>query len=523
MSSSEPSAVRRFRWSDYVPGSTLARVFAADRPLGLAFLLLAALTIAPVFFVPTLPFPDLSANVGSAGLIVPILLGWKVASHHFHLLLEPIPYWTAYLVMGAVSPLFGAFASAKAIVLLDLLLLPLAVTRLLVAFGRNPRLGLWAFLMSWEHNLHCGWVQHSLGMSLVFIVLAKVVEADSVPRALRVIPWTALIAVTHILAVGYLLLTAGLIALNPRGFLERLKLSSIALSGALCAFLPFVFKILGPRTGTPSPPFDFQYPPIQEKLGKLFTYTLDNLPGQWSEAANGFAFCLLIVGPLALTLLPRNDTATEDRWAPFTPVLAAVLLYFAAPFAVNGPISHWYTYPRFASLILVGLLFVPRPRLDGRRAWALFPGVVALAATMAITIKQLREFGEHARPFVAIEALVKRDTRVLPLVFEYNDAATRQSPYNTFHAYFAPKGVYDPGLFDNPSIPVLYRHENVLPNVYWAAPEQFTMQDHGKYYDYIFVQGLARDPVPAHMKGGGHHAVLLKEAGMWRLYGVVKD
>ena len=62
-------------------------------------------------------------------------------------------------------------------------LLPLSMLRLALALGRDPRLSLWGFLVSWDHNLFAGWHAYGLGMAIGFVVLAKLVEVGDDPRA----------------------------------------------------------------------------------------------------------------------------------------------------------------------------------------------------------------------------------------------------------------------------------------------------------------------------------------------------
>ena len=109
------------------------------------------------------------------------------------------------------------------------------------------------------------------------------------------------------------------------------------------------------------------------------------------------------------------------------------------------------------------------------------------------------------------------------LTLNDNDPSVKRSPYNQFHAYIvAEKGGYDPYLFDNKSHPVVHRNRRGWPRPNWRQMNRFTMEKHGKHYDYIIVQGLRKDPIKK-FKGTPRLSVEeILESGRWRLYKVNK-
>jgi hypothetical protein len=58
------------------------------------------------------------------------------------------------------------------------------------------------FLLAWDHNLYAGWQAYGLGMAIGIVVLAKIIEVSDDPRAaVRVIPWSVFLALTHAMPV----------------------------------------------------------------------------------------------------------------------------------------------------------------------------------------------------------------------------------------------------------------------------------------------------------------------------------
>lgn len=496
---------------------TLLRVFRGDRLLLGLTVLLSVATLAPMFASPFMPFADLPGNIGQAGLLWDTALGDGVASWHYRVQAKPLPYWSAYLFISAVNHVLGPVTAARAMVGLLLLLLPLSTMRLLVALGRSPRAGLFAFLLSWEGSLYGGWVTFLFGMNLALLALAWLVEARTPREALKVIPLAVVIALTHLLAIAYLLTAGGLLTFAAgRQFWRRFVVHAVGLSGCLVAIAPWLLARFGGPGKSGAFHFDLHSP--GEKAAALFKYTLDNNPDVSGVRTAGVAFFVLVLGALVLGGLAQLELPSFHRRAGIAIMLAAAVLYLALPMGFGGPIGHWYTYPRYATYLLIGLLLLSAPDLRGARAWWLVAPVASALALDWTTWAQLRSFGERAGPFVEIIAAVRPNTRVLPLELHDADPTVRAPPFNQFHGYIAAaKGAYDPHLFDNADIPLAYRPQRRLPQTGWDSGQTFTFEQHGRYYDYVLVQGLEKDPVHA----DGQSIRLVKEAGMFRLYEVL--
>ncbi|HEY1532673.1 MAG TPA: hypothetical protein VGF76_01600, partial [Polyangiaceae bacterium] len=215
--------------------SATVNMFRADKWLLVAFLALSASALAPMFVTLILPLVDMGVNIGAAGLLKDAGFGHGVVAQHYFVNPRLVPYWTVYLLMGGLASVFGPFWSVKLTVGLAVILLPLSSMRLMRAFGRDPRLGLWVFALSWDRNLYWGWITFSLGMAMCLWALALVFEVRSLRSALKLVPLSIVIALTHIHAVVLTLVAGGLLALVKKPISRAIGLHVIALSG--CALL----------------------------------------------------------------------------------------------------------------------------------------------------------------------------------------------------------------------------------------------------------------------------------------------
>jgi hypothetical protein len=270
------------------------------------------------------------------------------------------------------------------------------------------------------------------------------------------------------------------------------------------------------------------------KAGRLFSYTFDHYPKEPAVWAPAFAFAVLLLGPAVLGAIrqanargvapgagpmPRNGTAPAAIVA-----LSCAALYAALPFEINGPVTHYHNYPRYATFALMSLLLLPRPDLRRSRALLLVPGVAAALAMDATTFGQFRRFGDNSRPFLQLFAQVPLGSRVLPLVNVETDPACAYNPYNQFHAYLAAATQsYDPYLFHNDANPLLYTRAHEPPIPWWpVVTDQLVMEEHARDFDFILVQGLDRDPFRPGARLATARVHRVAEGGIWRLYAIDK-
>lgn len=500
--------------------TSLRTALAADTTLFWLTTALWAAACLPLLLTPFLPFSDLGINTAASTLLWDAAFGNQPAATFYRVQWAPVPYWTTYAACTVLARVLGPLVAAKLLTAFIFLLLPLGIMRLLLALGRDARLGLWAFALVWEHNLYAGWLAFLVGIGLVCFVLAWMIEAESLGDALRIAPFTALVALTHVQAVWLLGVAAGATVFTTGRFRRRVAVHTVALLGLVAIVGPWLLMKVGGGAANPGAAFAFEWHTPATKIAQFFAYTLDNVANPEGERTTALVFAVMLFGPLALGLLPARQR-TGDSTA-LALLLVAIVLYAALPWAIWGPISHWYTYPRYATVILFWLLLIPAPRLDGWKLAALAPGIVAALVLNVKVGQQLRRFGERTRPYQEIIAQVHPGASTVALVFDDNDPDPdlKLPPYHQFYAYItAAKRGYDPYLWDNPSVPLVYRPEARRPAPGWGGA--FSLDAVAPHYDYVLVQGFQhQDPVQNAVAADGKKAELLIERLRWRLYRV---
>jgi len=497
----------------------LLRSLRQDRLLTITTVVMACICLYPLTTTPILPFIDLPHHVALSRLLWDVAFKLHGADVHYELDITPVPYWTAYVLLALAGRLFGAYAGTKLVVALAALSIPLGTMRLLGALGRSPRLGLLAFLLVWDFNMCFGWLNHVLAVGLSLFVMAQTIEAETPRDAMKAWPLGVVLALTHILPFAFLGVTVGLTALLRR---RGIRLHAVAVAVPSLALVPWLWHSLG---GTRTDP-GFAFDPIDVRLENLFTYTLGNGPVDSSGPnAAGVAFVALLLGPLLLALLPQRDhrPGGHSRLLAAAPLLAALLLYFTLPLSVARPVEHWGTYPRFASLILLGALLIPSPRLDGRAALTLVPFTL-VGTWMSLTVaSQFRAFTAEIDGFYDAARRIPKGASLLPLCYENTFRSVRPALGESLHGYItAQTGGYNPYLFGQPTNPIHYRKDGVIPApAGWGRrPAMFSMKAYGKRYDFILVLGRGTDPLPREKSSAGKAAVLVFERDRFRLYAV---
>ena len=506
----------------WIVESRTVQMFRNDRLLLAGFVVLSVSAWVPMFVTPILPLVDLGVNVGASGLIPQVLFGKGVVAEHYFVNFQLIPYWTVYLFMAFVSAVAGPFVSAKVTVGLALALLPLSVMRLMRAFGRDPRLGLWAFVLSWDRNLYWGWITFQLGMALCLWTLAKIFEARSLRAALRCLPLTLAIAITHVHAVVLTLVAGGLLTFVKRPLKKSFPIHALALSGCVLLIAPWLWSKFGsgPQGGHGS--LSMVMHPMETRLGNLYSYTLDVI----TDAHGGdppsilrIAFIVLLLGPALFLLVAPRPVSPAQRAAPAAFLFATAGLYLLVPFELSGPIVHWWTYPRFGTYVLFALLLLPRPRLDGLRALWLAPGLLSAFLLHRAVQTQFRAYSEFVSPYMQIVAALPPNQLMLPLDLEgYRFKQTHDGVIGQIHGYTAvAKSCFDPHLFDELNNPLRFVRSNMPPVVNWGDQASFDFNRVGKPYDYIIVYPTDMDPFTRRWKD---QVELVKDAAPWRLYRV---
>jgi hypothetical protein len=492
----------------------------ADRLFATLAILFSVLTLWPLLRTSFIPFHDLPDHVGLAALIWSIFDQGSLAHQHYHLQPYPVPYWTLYIFLAVSSVLMGSLWSAKLFVALCLLCLPFGVMRLLWVLGKDPKIGLLSFLVIWDFNLFWGYVSYHLGVGLVFWCLSYLVQVKDWRTLFKVTPLFLLAALTHAQSYGLLVLSAFAILPAFSNWRIRAKYHAAAIFLGGAPLIPWLLASAMRGGGGPRPDPWIKWHTLTQKLQKFFGHTVDVLPSQIAPQLSAF---ILIFFLAAIAILLWMSHRNESRFPRVGGYLFAtgLLTYFAMPHALFWPLDQWQIYERHATFLLVVCLFMPSVRWQRNNLFLLGIAASTYFYWMSTMGQLFADFETRAAPFHEIIDAVPEDQAILTLTLQDNDRVVKFSPYNQFHAYVvAEKNGYDPYLFDNKSHPVVHHDSKKRPSPPWNQMRRFTMEKHGKHYDYIIVQGKKRDPLARYSNRPSLSVKMVKEAGRWRLYRV---
>lgn len=483
-----------------------------------AVLVLSLVSLAPLAVTPIVPLTDLGSTVGASGLLLDALFGKAPIADLYFVNPNLVPYWTGYVFLALVGLVVGPVMAAKALVAVCVIAMPLSLLRLARALGRDWAVVTFGFLLAWDLNLYWGWVTFHLGMSLAVWALALLIEADSWKAAARLIPLTALVALTHAHAVVLLTLGALLTAVGRARPFRSAALHAVSCLGFL-VLTPWLWsEVLKPKPG--SGPMSFVSPPVNERIGKVFEHALGYFVDQPGLGLVSVVFLVIVgVSLFAGALLARGDA---PRPALVLAVVATpLLLYLFLPFEVRGPVPHWWTYPRFATLVLGALLLVPNVMPSPRARWGLVGAALAVTlALSAVRLSQFRLYGAHVRPYLELVEQMPEGSRFLPLDLEIFFPGFREPSLGQLHGYAAAaRHSYDPHLFDHSAMPLLYRPHVQPPTPDWYKPQATYTSAMAQHYDYVLITPPSRDFLPSVEP---RVLELVGERGAWRLYRVLK-
>ena len=521
------------RWlGTFTRGNALLASLRADRFLLVTTSILSVAVLIPLFVTPFVPLQDLPNHVALASLLSHIDAGGEVSSYHFIPQPYPVPYWVGYMIilLGAkvASPLLGA----KLFVATALLAVPLGMIRLLPTLGRSPRLGLWAFALSWDFNLSWGFVAFNLGMGLSFVYLAWAIDSLREPtwrwqQAAKAVGLSVVLALTHAHAAGVAVAALGVLALSELpNWNKALRLMQFTILPFL-GLLPWLIMGFASRSESVPVPEELSEiavsPNAAVRVRHLFEYTLDILDGNIGETLTGICFVILFVIPL-LYLAPSRPEGENWRRA-WTLYVVAWLLYMILPHTLHWPFLQHFIQQRHATLILLTGLLLPSCDFTGRYAWRVAPGLLAAALAIGGHTWLGYAFGKRTEPFFEIVEAIPEESRVIPILLQRAVPESHRTPLTHFPAYIvAMKGGYIPYLFDTPNLVVRHRQDRDLPAPNSLKPERTSLTKHVPAYDYVLVQGKKKDFIPKRLwstRGAATPRLTrVKEAGIWRLYKV---
>jgi hypothetical protein len=492
-----------------------------DRLLAVATLIAAGFVLCPLAATAILPLMDLPHHVALAAIFGDIVLGKAPATTFYELNLTT-PYWTLYVLLAIFTRVFGVFFGTKIVVAVALLVVPLGAMRLLVALRRSPWPALAVFLLSWDFSVYFGWISFVLGVGFSLFALAQLVEARTTRDALKCWPLVILVGATHGLAIAFLGAMGIIAALVSRRRLATIRLSAIALAPPALVVVPWLVGAAMQSSESPVAT-RMTFDPMTVKVRDLFADSVGaGLTNPGVGRAQAAAFVVLLLLPVVLGAM-RQRAGSRGSRAALAPLIAALGAYLFLPLAVAGPVEHWGDYPRFASMIFVGLLLLPRPSFRGSARLVALPVLVAIAWLGIETSRAFAMIDAELAPLTEIVRLVPEGASVLPLAYD-NKVSPADHPIGESIASYvtgASRG-YNPYLFGYPTNLVHYRAAARLPSpAGWGrSPSSYKSALYGGIYDYILVQGIASDPVHVAELPSGKRIVRVGQKKRWRLYKV---
>jgi hypothetical protein len=438
---------------------------------------------AAILAGPLLPWRDLPDHLALISLLDHARIAGSVAAEHYQIQLMPVPYWLFYGSVWLAARILTWTAALQLVALLGMIATPLALGQLMRSLGRDPRWGLLALPLFFNHNLMYGWLSYCLGIPVLFMALASFIQVERGAAKRRGLAlWSCALFLAHAqLALFFAILVAYLLLRLPRrtkGLAQRLKRVALPLSAPVALGLPWVISRLNgthSRGEVTSGPALIFHDPVT-RLKRLPDFLTNN----WSGSVDDWMGLCTLATIVILLRLPTSQRLgnSSRRGIAGGLVALSVALYFVAPWEVRWPTNQWAIYNRFAILALmfaVLLIERPFPKLCWRNPslWVLLLWSAPVLNFAKTNHSVYKKFNTNNAFVLESVGQMPSNQRILPLVQDASDPASHLGAADQFHAYYVvQKGGYDPYLFDNPSHPVIHR-KSLKPTVpAWNRPQR---------------------------------------------------
>jgi hypothetical protein len=464
-----------------------------DRAWRVLLAIATVATIAPLFATRYLPFTDQPEHVAViASLRHWFDPAWRIQEHYY--LAAGRSQYLAYHLAGAAL----SFATGDPLRASTLLLAvvgaayPLATRSMLLAFGRDERLALFACPLFWSRALVVGLHPFvaAVPLALYGIALAaRQVEAPTRARAWGLAAFGVLLFYTHVSAFTVFLVVA--VAITSVSSSDRLRsiASFRSLAARLIWLVPGVALALvwhvrgGLEQGETA---SVARNGALRAVPAVPIWTHDIWRGHADEAIM-IAFWLCIVA----VLLQEQKRSFAPKL--FVPLACAVLLYLVTPYRIGPAVMLDVRLGAFVVIFALLPLAPVRSRLGAIPLLGAF--AVAVATGAVATWEITRCVTEEISGFDAILAQTRDGTRLVTLNFRADSAHTFYPAYGHVGAYHRARhgGVASYSFSELPHWPLRYRPEAAPP------PKSVTPWDYdpcvfrngidGVYYDYVLVRG----------------------------------
>lgn len=487
-----------------------ARAFATRliQPLGpfwtLIFVGLSIAAVYPIWHARHPPLQDLPQHLAAISVLknYPSL----ALGQYFELQLARTQYLAYYLLAQWLSYLMGVTLANKVLLCSAVVALPWSIASLLRALGRDPRLAVFAFGLTYNAHLVLGFFNFLAALPLVFWGLTAAVRLREQHSNARMVVLGLLSLICfymHVLPFAFLGLGAALVLIGDSSRLTLQRFLAfvpvLIAAGAWLATTPAGQATLAAAEATESTERPI-YVTLGQALRELPSWLTDVLHRE-SDDQLLVAWGAVLLVALAIGSRPtrargaaRADDPEERSYAWMLGLLAplAFVAYFVLPTAYDWiwPISG--RFPLMA--LLFGILLLPRMR-----------GALGAIVLVGATVVASMSFYEINRAFVQFEreevgdidaalASIPRAERVAGLIFGGSSNVVRFAPFLHYVALYQAKkgGVVMFTFAEFPQSPFRFKNDTRPPSVppRWEwTPERVDPDRDLTWYNYVLVRG----------------------------------
>lgn len=503
--------------------------------------LVAAATVAPLFFSKYLPFSDLPEHLA---LIATMRHWWdpdwqSQTYFRFEGIAET-QYWL-YHVVGALLaiPFRSAERAGLFLTVVSGLGFPYALRSLARALDRDPRLGLFGAPLFWNLALAEGLMSYVAAVPVAIWATALAIVQMRAPRRGRGVlvgVLTVTLLYLHLSAFLFFVLAgcgaAVLVVLPllrascaplPERIREGLRrLPWIPIAAALAVLFVWQSSAIHGRAGSH---YDgaVRFGSTRRLAGVLFAWMHDFWVSPWDNRL-GYVLWAALLGLFVLGVrgLRERKLDTNDRIAA---VLAGIslALYFGMPTQIG------YAFLldlRMAPIVGMTLALLVRPAriADGARVQRALFGVVAAVGVLVgvhASVEMHRFERDESAHFDLLLKNLPRGHRLLMLVFQRESRITNVTPFVHYGAYYRARygGIASFSFTELPHWPLQYQPALAPPrkeSMFWDwNPCKFRNSTDGPYYDYVLTRG---DVLPFANHPLGPRWIVIGGARDWKLY-----
>jgi hypothetical protein len=457
----------------------------SDRTLVLVIIasLLATIPIWLTSFPPMVDLPEHAAQVGllrslhnpSFGFSELFWVNWFT------------PYLFGYILVYALTPLFGIVAASKLVVAAAVAAVPIATAMLADETGADPYWALLTIPAMYGYSYSWGFLNFLVAtpVGLLFLLLfIRRVRKPTLRNGVCLGLFSIVLFFCHALTYLFLATIAVLYALLETGRLRKAIIVAIPVITAIpIAFLWYLRTSADPSAQDPIVwGLNWFSTSDPHTWGGRLTGFFPRLLGLWSPL-----FCLIF--GIALFALPFLAGARPSkRWAVWVPLSVCVAVMLFGP---TGGHSGWALSQRFAIFALPFFVLGMERSSTSRPAWRAAP-VFILLAWICVLISVTENYEIEAKGFTQILSAMQPNQRALSLMFLQNTKASPAPVFLHLPAWYSAtkQGVVDMSFAVFPV--ALVRYRPTLPSqdrsVSEWRPETFEWETwHGDLYRYFVV------------------------------------